>query len=160
MWRADHCRNDLGETRAPRRSLRVLLACVALAGIPSLSQGTVDTQVQVAFTEIRELVPTMTCQAPEIWTVPGDVETAARFLVDKLEERGWKVMEHGSTKHSYAVIADPDPNDPKAVAVGGLLLDSPDPDESIAFLALCSVEPSPRRSPGLYTRADHLTTNG
>ena len=159
MWRADRCQSDLGNDtrRTSRHPLRVRLACAALAvGVPSLSQGTVSSQVQVAFSEISRLVPSMTCKAPEIWTVPGDEESAARFLVAKLEERDWKVMEHGTTAHSYAVIADPDPVDPKAVAVGGLLLQPPSATSSVAFLAVCSVErANPRGFPGgVYTRID------
>lgn len=139
---------------------RVVTACLVLALTgPSLSQGSAPRAVtgaagmaaQVALDTIVQQIDRVSCAKPEVWNVDGDVEGAARFLVGELEGRGWAVMQHGSSGRTYAIIADPDPNDPEAVAVGGLLLDPVEKGRSVAFLATCRM--TQEEPVGLYTLA-------
>jgi len=151
---------------------RVVTACLvlALAG-PSLSQGAALRDVaqdrtsrsnsgaaglaaQVALDDLSARIATVRCDRPEVWNVNGDVGGAARFLVDELQQRGWAVMQHGTAGRTYAIIADPNPLDPDAVAVGGLLLDPVTSGQSVAFLAVCRMTGGP--SGGLFT----LTPSG
>ena len=115
------------------------------------AQGVGSEQALAAQGEVFALLPSARCAAPEVWTVPGDVASAARFLVSRLDERGWAVVQGGVTPHGYAVIADPDPESPNAVAVGGLLSDQLVPNNSVAFIARCVVLPTDGEG-GLYTR--------
>ncbi|WP_110885374.1 hypothetical protein [Deinococcus yavapaiensis] len=91
-----------------------------------------------ALDEVLAVIPGMNCDEPEVWTVEGDSEMAARSLMNRLMERGWDVIEHGSTGSGYAIIADPDPDDPAAYAIGGLVFEEVEPNVSAAYITRCT----------------------
>lgn len=113
---------------------------LALGTFALAQRGAPD--VNEAVTEIMATLPAMQCGQPEVWQVDGDVRGAAQFLLKTLRARGWSVMEQGATAHGYAVIVDPNPNDPQAVAIGGMLLGPTNGRaKSTAFLARCTLSP-------------------
>lgn len=121
--------------------LTALAAALSLGGTGALQNTSgPDGEAEVAFRTVVSLLPSMQCETPEVWTVSGSTQAAARSLLQKLAERGWQVMEHGPAGGAYAVIADPDPNDPAAVAVGGLTLRPSQQGRNAVFLARCAVE--------------------
>lgn len=124
-------------------------AALALGGVV-LAQGSGEAEVGEAMSEIVAMLPDVQCGAPEVFELSGDSRGAARALLAKVEERGWSVMDHGMTPHSYAVIIDPNPNDPQALAVGGLLMVELQPGSSTAFLAECQITSS-NSGAGYYT---------
>lgn len=135
-----------------RRACSMLAVCAALTLPGGMAQGDSQTSVRQALDEVLAVIPGMNCQDPEVWTVDGDSEVAARSLLDKLEERGWNVVEHGATGSGYAVIADPDPDDPSAYAIGGLVFEEVQPNVSAAYLARCTRDPQDEFSdPSYYT---------
>lgn len=115
-------------------------AALALGGFVS-AQSNGSPAVGEAVSEIMAMLPKVECAEPEVWEVEGDARGAARFLLNTLRERGWSVMEHGPTRRSYALIVDPNPNDPVAVAIAGYLVNTKS-KQSTAFLAECKLTSS------------------
>ena len=115
-----------------------MAATLALSGVVHAQTGGL-TKVNEAVREIMTTLPEMQCGRPEIWDVRTDAQGAARFLLRKLEERGWALMDYGAMQRSYAMIVDPNPNDPNAVALGGLLHEQLRPSYSTAFLVTCKM---------------------
>lgn len=127
-------------------SIRLAIAaltffCIALA---QGSKSTAPTQeMRAALQEIIAQVGGTTCGEPVAWEVKGNLEQAVQFLMDQLDSRGWQVIDYGQLPHSYAVVVDPNPQDPKALALAGLMPNGA-PDSSSVFLAECVIdEPGP-----------------
>ena len=119
----------------------VALIVFALLGLtradPVINKIDQNDQIRLAINELFERIPGMTCEESENWSVAGDLEASADFLQSELDSRGWMVLDHGRLEHSYAVIADPDPGDDRAVAVAGLIEDAA--TSSFVFLERCTL---------------------
>ena len=97
-----------------------------------------SSNVENALEEIQTQINTpLVCLAPVVWEVKGDLRAAAESLVAEITKRGWGVLHHGPLQLSYAVLIDPEPNNPKAYAVGGLTPNG-SPDSHYVFLAECT----------------------
>ncbi|MBB6098506.1 hypothetical protein HNR42_001940 [Deinobacterium chartae] len=119
-----------------RRLLAMVLLCgSALAATPATPINS-SPQVQSALEETRALLSLpVACGEPEAWQIDGDVTQIGQFLLDQIEARNWSIMHHQPLSLSYAVIADPNPDDPDAIALGGITLDAA--QHGIAFLSEC-----------------------
>lgn len=109
----------------------------SVAQVPG-EKVTPNDQVKAAVEEILALSEGLECQEPQAWNVLGSLETAAQFLIEELTRRGWTMLRHGQLSQSYAVVVDPNPEDPKAVAVGGFMPNG-SASSSEVFLAQCAV---------------------
>lgn len=124
----------------------IYLKCLAVAGVLGLGlaiaevaadKATPSAEIKAAIAEIMALSSGLSCQEPQAWTISGSLNMAAQFLAEELVRRGWDLLQHGQLKQSYAVVADPNPGDPNAVAIGGFMLGSSTTSE--VFLAQCAV---------------------
>ncbi|MDX2007536.1 MAG: hypothetical protein SFU83_20040 [Meiothermus sp.] len=133
-----------------RRSIKtlitaVLLGTAALAQTDPVAPAPVPTtlitahisEVDRALEEIRRFLEgQLDCGAPEVWAVKGSLEMAAETLSSELNSRGWTVMQQGQIGGNYVLLIDPNPEDPAAYVLGGLI-ENGGPDSHYTFLAEC-----------------------
>ncbi len=122
------------------------LRCLMVAGVLALGsvlaevageKVTSNSEIASAMNEILTLSAGLECQEPQAWSIGGNIGMAAQFLVEELKRRGWDVLQSGQLAQSYAVVVDPNPDDPNAVVIAGLI--SSNAAVSEVFLSQCTV---------------------
>jgi hypothetical protein len=127
---------------------------LALAQVTFIKAETPPAEVFEAMDEFLAVLPAgVTCDSTDAWQVTGSLQEAAQMLLGELGGRGWDVLQTGQLQRSYVLIADPDPSDEFAVALGGILKEEGS-ENSLAYLARCKMaageEETPSATAGFY----------